>query len=139
LGSGQTSEQENVMKGTLVFNISVDRTSEVSDDIVSPLSDAWEGFDIAPIKTHELDENCTHHFIIPTSGKSIVTGECKKCEGRKEFKNTFESVLKHHIPEIDRELDISGLQNITEPDLEKNYVQPLKDMLDFNSVSPSLS
>ena len=122
------------MKGTLVFNISVDRTSAVSNDASTPLSVA---FDIAPIKTYELDENCTHHFLIPTSGKDIVTGECKKCEGRKEFRNTFESVLKHHDPMIDRELSISALHDIKEPDLEKHYVTPLKDMLEFDSISPS--
>ncbi len=127
------------MKGTMVFNISMAdiQTEQVSDNVDTPLSDAWEGFDIAPIKTHELDPDCVHHFLIPTSGKDIVTGECKKCEGRKEFKNTFESVLKHHDPMIDRELSISALQDIKEPDLEKNYVQPLKDMLDFDSVIPS--
>ena len=127
------------MKGTLVFNITLGKaeTKQVSDNVVTPLSDAWEGFDIASIKTHELDPDCVHHFLIPTSGKDIVTGECKKCEGRKEFKNTFESVLKHHDPAIDRELSISALQDIKEPDLEKNYVQPLKDMLDFDSIAPS--
>ena len=126
------------MKGSLVFNISMGKakTMQVSDNVDTPLSVA---FDIAPIKTHELDPDCTHHFLIPTSGKDIVTGECKKCEGRKEFKNTFESVLKHHDPMIDRELSISALQDIKEPDLEKNYIQPLKDMLEFDSVSPSLS
>ena len=127
------------MKGTMVFNISMAsvETEQVSDDVVSPLSDAWEGFDIAPIKDYELDPDCVHHFLIPTSGKDIVTGECKKCEGRKEFKNTFESVLKHHDSFIDRELAISALQNIKEGDLEKHYVKPLNDMLDFSSVMPS--
>ena len=125
------------MKGTVVFNITVDRTNVVTDNTTSVLSDSWEGFDIAPFKTYELDPDCTHHFIIPTSARDLVTGECKKCEGRKEFKNTFESVLKHHVPEIDRELSISALQDIVEPDLEKNYVQPLKDMLEFDSISPS--
>ena len=67
------------MKGSLVFNISMGKaeTMQVSDNVDTPLSVA---FDIAPIKTHELDPDCTHHFLIPTSGKDIVTGECKKCE-----------------------------------------------------------
>tara|TARA_B100000953_G_scaffold297270_1_gene291777 strand:- start:841 stop:1227 length:387 start_codon:yes stop_codon:yes gene_type:complete len=126
------------MKGTVVFNISMAdvKTEQVSDNVDTSLGNAWEGFDfdIAPIKDYELDPDCVHHFLIPTSGKDIVTGECKKCEGRKEFKNTFESVLKHHDSFIDRELAISALQNIKEDDLEKHYVKPLNDMLD---ISPS--
>jgi|TARA_R110000824_G_scaffold156873_13_gene330141 hypothetical protein len=125
------------MKGTLVFNISMAKTEQVSDNVGIPLGDAWDSIMYADIKTYELDDDCVHHFLIPTSGKDIVTGECKKCEGRKEFKNTFESVLKHHDPMIDRELTISALQDIKEPDLEKHYVQPLKDMLEFDSIAPS--
>ena len=127
------------MKGTLVFNIDMGHvgTGQVSDNVDTPLGDIWDSIEIAPIKTHDLDPDCVHHFLIPTSGKDIVTGECKKCEGRKEFKNTFESVLKHHDSFIDRELAISALQNIKEGDLEKHYVKPLNDMLDFSSVMPS--
>ncbi len=124
------------MKGTLVFNISMAsvETEQVTDNVDTPLSDAWEGFDIAPIKDYTPDPDCVHHWIIPTSGRDIVTGNCKKCEGRREFKNTFDSVLNHHDPLIDRELSISALQNIKEDELEENYIKPLNDMLD---ISPS--
>ena len=120
------------MKGTLVFNISMDRKSNVSTDTDTSLGIAWDGFDIAPIKTYECDPDCVHHFIIPTSGKDIVTGQCKKCDGRREFRNTFDSVLNHHDPAIDRELAISALQGIREDELEEHYVKPLNDMVSLN-------
>ena len=127
------------MKGTLVFNIDMGHvgTGQVSDNVDTPLGDIWDSIEIAPIKTHDLDPDCVHHFLIPTSGKDIVTGECKKCEGRKEFRNTFNSVLKYHVPEIDRELSISALQDIKENELEEHYVKPLNAMLDFDSFVSS--
>ena len=126
-------------KGTLVFNISMTKTEAyhkaiVSDNTTASLGSLWDGIVIdRTVKTYELDPDCVHHFIIPTSGKDIVTGECKKCEGRREFRNTFDSILRHHDPMIDRELSISALQNIKETELEKDYVKPLTDLLSFTA------
>ena len=74
------------MKGTLVFNISMDRKSNVSTDTDTSLGIAWEGFDIAPIKTYECDPDCVHHFIIPTGAKRVI-GQCSKCKGERWFNN----------------------------------------------------
>ena len=117
-------------KGTLIFNISLDTTSTVEAE--PTIGEIWDGIEIAPIEDFIPDDDCVHHWILPTSGKKYITGQCKLCQGKREFKNFFESVLNHHDPLIDNELNISALQDIEEPELEESYIKPLEEMVSLN-------
>ena len=64
----------------------------------------------------ELDDDCTHYFIIPT-GASDVIGQCKKCNGERWFKSegtTFNNAPKTAV-QITAEQDMQSTDFSTLP------------------------
>ena len=41
-------------------------------------------------KSEDLDNECTHHWVIEPPNGSISKGKCKNCNESKEFRNSFE-------------------------------------------------
>ena len=67
----------------------------------------------------ELDDDCVHHFTIPTGAREVI-GQCNKCNGERWFKNylveqSFNNTIKT-VEQESAEHDMAGIDFNTLPE-----------------------